>query len=270
MLLSAQQDTKKTQERIVLIKTEFGNMKIRLYGKTPLHRDNFIKLAQEGYFNGTLFHRVINGFMIQGGDPDSRDAAAEVVLGEGGPSYTIPAEFVPEYYHKKGVIAAAREGDQVNPEKRSSGSQFYIVQGTILTDEQLDMMEDRHNKQLKEQLYRDFLLRPENKAYKQRYDKLMANVQNPDVMNELNSFYDEISPLIELEYEKMPKFHYSAAQRKTYTTLGGTPHLDGDYTVFGEVIEGLDVIDKIAAVETNPRLGNRPVKDVAMTVKVLR
>ncbi|MFQ5335086.1 MAG: peptidylprolyl isomerase [Flavobacteriales bacterium] len=270
MLLRAQENTKKSRERMVLISTRYGDMKIRLYNNTPLHRDNFIKLAEEGYFNGTLFHRVINGFMIQGGDPDSRDAAPDVMLGEGGPDYTIPPEFVPERFHKKGVIAAAREGDGVNPEKRSSGSQFYIVQGRTLTAEQLDLMEERHNSQKKALLFREFLKRPENKAYRERYEKLTAGGQKPEMMAEIKSFYDELAPMIEVEYEKMPKFHYNEEQRETYRTLGGTPHLDGEYTVFGEVVEGMEVIDKIAAVKTNPQLGNRPLEDIPMTVKVLQ
>ena len=270
LLLFAQKKDSDENEKIVLIKTEYGNMKVRLYNKTPLHRDNFIKLASKGYYNGTLFHRVINGFMIQGGDPDSKDAAANVMLGNGGPDYTIPAEFVPEYYHKKGAIAAAREPDNVNPEKRSSGSQFYIVQGTVLTKEPLTIMENRRTKAQKDQLIKDFLNRKENKAYKDRYDKLIAEGTQPGIQNELKSFFDEIMPMIEVEYNEMPEFTYPEEQANTYMTIGGTPHLDGSYTVFGEVIEGLDVIDKIAAVKTNIRMGNRPIKDIPMTVEVLR
>jgi cyclophilin family peptidyl-prolyl cis-trans isomerase len=190
-------------ERIVLISTSYGDMKIKLYNETPKHRDNFVKLVKQGYFDGTLFHRVIKGFMIQGGDPDSREAKPGQALGMGGPNYTIPAEFNHKYFHKKGALAAARQGDQTNPKKESSGSQFYIVQG---------------------------------KKYTQ-------------------------SEIVAQGAEMTPE------QRKAYTTIGGTPFLDNNYTVFGEVIEGLDVIDKIAAVKTAP--GDRPVEDVKVTAKMI-
>ncbi len=195
------------KETLVEISTDFGTMKFKLYNETPQHRDNFIKLAKEGFYNGTLFHRVINDFMIQGGDPQSRNAAPDVMLGNGGPGYTIPAEFNSKLIHKKGALAAARLGDQVNPQKASSGSQFYIVQGKILTEAELNMMAARK------------------------------------------------------------KITYTPEQIKTYETLGGTSFLDMDYTVFGEMISGMDVLEKIAAVATNPQ--NRPLQDVKMTVKVI-
>ncbi len=199
----------KSGDRIVLISTEYGDMKVKLYNETPLHRDNFIKLVNEGYYNGTLFHRVIKDFMIQGGDPDSKNATEGQQLGNGGPGYTVPAEFVEKYYHKKGVLSAARMGDNVNPKKESSGSQFYIVQGRTYNTEELNAMESR-----------------------------------------------------------MGGAKYTAEQRQTYTTVGGTPHLDKNYTVFGEVISGMEVIDKIAAVKTAP--GDRPVADVKMTMKIVK
>ena len=191
----------------VLLQTDYGNMKILLYEETPLHRENFIKLVKSGFYDGLLFHRVINGFMIQGGDPESRNAQPGAMLGNGGPGYTIPAEFVPKYFHKKGVIAAAREGDNVNPMKESSGSQFYIVQGRIY-----------------------------NEAIMQ---KIAAQMNKT----------------------------FSAEQIKAYGTIGGSPWLDDDYTVFGEVVEGLEVIDKIAAVKCGPN--DRPVEDVKMTIKII-
>ena len=191
----------------VLLQTDYGNMKILLYEETPLHRENFIKLVKSGFYDGLLFHRVINGFMIQGGDPESRNAQPGAMLGNGGPGYTIPAEFVPKYFHKKGVIAAAREGDNVNPMKESSGSQFYIVQGRIY-----------------------------NEAIMQ---KIAAQMNKT----------------------------FSAEQIKAYGTIGGSPWLDNDYTVFGEVVEGLDVIDKIAAVKCGPN--DRPVEDVKMIMKII-
>lgn len=191
---------------LIEIETEFGTMTAELFSGTPKHRDNFVKLAEEGYYNDLLFHRVINGFMIQGGDPNSRNAAPNVQLGSGGPSYTIPAEFVDSLAHIKGSICAARTS---NPEKRSSGSQFYIVHG---------------------------------------------NGPVEDAM--LN------------QIEQMRGFRYTPEQRAAYKTLGGTPHLDREYTVYGRVIQGLEIIDKIAAVKTKP--GDRPEKDVKMKIRVIK
>ena len=188
------------------IETDFGTMKVKLYNTTPQHRDNFIKLAKEGYYDGLLFHRVINGFMIQGGDPNSKDADANTPLGSGGPGYQVPAEF--GGLHIKGALAAARTGGAQNPEKKSSGSQFYVVQGKPISD------------------------------------------------LELNNI--EISK----------KVTYSPEQKELYRTLGGTPMLDNEYTVFGEVVEGMEVIDKIAAVQTKPN--DRPVEDVKMKVRIVR
>ncbi len=190
---------------LVEIQTDFGNMLVELYNSTPKHRDNFLKLAEEGYYNDLLFHRVISGFMIQGGDPQSRNAPAGQALGMGGPSYQIPAEFVDSLVHVKGALAAARTN---NPEKKSSGSQFYIVQGSPVTAATLDQVEN------------------------------------------------------------MKRFHYTPEQRAAYLANGGTPHLDRDYTVFGQVIEGLDVIDKIAATATGPQ--DRPKTDVKMKVIVIK
>lgn len=184
--------------------TTDGTVRLRLYDLTPLHRDNFLRLVKFHYFDSLLFHRVIKSFMIQGGDPDSRRAAAGDHLGDGGPAYTVPAEFRPTLFHKKGALAAAREGNDVNPEKRSSGSQFYIVQGKRFTDAGLDSLET-----------------------------------------------------FRLKGRKVPP-----AQREVYKTLGGTPHLDQNYTVFGEVISGLEVVDTIAAEPTTADPPDRPVKDV--------
>jgi len=192
MEIDAQKVTK------VLIHTDLGDIKVALYNDTPKHRDNFIKLAKQGFYTGSVFHRVIKGFMIQGGGPPA--GVPEM-------SDRVPAEFVPAHIHKKGALCAARQGDQVNPKKESSGSQFYIVQGSPVTAQQLD------------------------------------------------------------QYDRKRTVKYTPEQRTTYTTIGGTPFLDGDYTVFGEVIEGLDVVDKIAAVQT--AAGDRPVKEIKMTIKVL-
>ncbi|HOK39198.1 MAG TPA: peptidylprolyl isomerase [Bacteroidales bacterium] len=184
----------------VKIETSKGTMVAVLYDETPIHRDNFVKLAESGFYEGLLFHRVINTFMIQGGDPESKNAPLTKQLGNGGPGYTLPAEIIPKYYHKKGALAAARTGDQMNPQRRSSGSQFYIVHGKKFTDMQLDSMEKQMNTK------------------------------------------------------------FTKEQRDTYVEIGGAPHLDAQYTVFGEIIEGYDVIDKIAGVETNDK--DRPVEDV--------
>jgi len=192
----------------VLISTNYGDMTIALYDETPKHRDNFIKLTESGFYDGTLFHRVIQKFMIQGGDPTSKNAASGAMLGNGGPGYTIPAEFNPKFYHKKGALAAARQGDNVNPNKESNGSQFYIVHGSPVKESDLKI------------------------------------------------------------YESRMKVKLSPEQIKDYTTVGGAYHLDGSYTVFGEVIQGMDVIDKIASVQKDNR--DRPLKDIKMTVRVIK
>ncbi len=252
------------KDKIVLIKTTYGDIKIRLYNETPIHRDNFIKLVSEGFYDSLLFHRVINNFMIQGGDPDSKNAKPEQTLGNGGPGYTLPAEFIPELFHKKGALAAAREDDRVNPEKRSSGSQFYIVQGKVYTDKELDVMEDRLNQNIKVDLIRNYILSPENSELKAKIDSLQRIKKYEDV----NALVKEIEGDVKDDYDKADKFKFTDAQRKLYTTVGGTPHLDGAYTVFGEVIEGLDVIDKIAEVKTDKN--NRPLEDVVMTIVVIQ
>jgi cyclophilin family peptidyl-prolyl cis-trans isomerase len=204
----AQKDStikKKDRKRDVLMQTTMGDIVIRLSDSTPLHRDNFLKLVKVGYYDSVLFHRVIKNFMIQGGDPNSKRATAGQPLGDGGPGYTVPAEFRKTLFHKKGVIAAARTGDNMNPSKASSGSQFYIVQGKVFTDAGLDSVET-----------------------------------------------------FRLNGRKIP-----AEQRQVYKTIGGTPHLDQGYTVYGEVVKGLDVIDKIAAVQTSKAQDrDRPLQDV--------
>lgn len=192
----------------VLINTSLGDIVVELYNETPKHRDNFIKLAKSGYLNNTLFHRVIPKFMIQGGDPDSKNTLPSVQLGNGGPGYTIPAEFNSRFFHQKGALAAARAPDGVNPKKESSGSQFYIVEGEVLNLERLSL------------------------------------------------------------YEKKLGVNFSPEQKQAYTTVGGAPHLDGSYTVFGQVVRGLDVISKIAQVKRDQK--NRPLEDIVMKVKIIK
>jgi len=195
-------------QTMITLKTTLGDIKIRLYDETPLHKQNFIWFVEQGYYNGLLFHRVIPDFMVQAGDPNSRDARPGQPLGDGGPGYTLPAEFNASFFHKRGALAAARQADQVNPEKKSSGSQFYIVQGRTYTDSQLTSLETskRH------------------------------------------------AP-------------FTPEQRNIYTTLGGAPHLDNAYTVFGEVVEGLEIVDKIASVTADQR--NRPYTDIKIIKAVI-
>ena len=206
--VATNQKVNKSKGTMIEMTTSQGKITIRLYDETPLHRDNFLKLVKNHTYDGLLFHRVIKNFMVQAGDPKSRDAKPGQPLGDGTLGYTVPAEFRPELIHKRGALCAARQGDNVNPKKESSASQFYIVQGQVWDDKTLDMMEQRFGKKFTEE------------------------------------------------------------QRKVYTTVGGTPHLDGDYTVFGEVTEGLDVVDKIAAVKTgNMDVPVEPVTIVSVTIE---
>jgi peptidyl-prolyl cis-trans isomerase B (cyclophilin B) len=194
--------------RLINISTTMGNMVVRLYNETPAHRDNMIKLIEEGFYKDLLFHRVIKDFMIQGGDPQSAGAGPGERLGNGGPGYTIPAEFNENLYHKKGALAAARMGDQVNPEKESSGSQFYLVQGRVFTEEELATMKERG----------------------------------------MGDITDEAA--------------------EVYQRIGGTPHLDGSYTVFGEIVEGMDVLERISEVPTDRF--NRPLTDVVFSITLVK
>jgi peptidylprolyl isomerase len=250
-------------DSIVQIATELGVITVKLYNETPLHRDNFLKLVREKTLDSTLFHRVISNFMIQGGDISSKRATPDAMLGNGDVGYTIPAEFNPKFFHKKGALAAARQGDNVNPQKASSGCQFYIVQGNKYAPGDIDAMEGRMNQQNKQGLFQQIIMRPENEGLKNRF---IANqqAQNQDSMNVLNAIAESMA---NAEAAKIPPFKYSEEQRKAYSTIGGTPHLDGGYTVFGEVIEGLDVIDKIAAVEKGAN--DRPKKDIRMFCKII-
>jgi len=201
LLTTTSCSVRKNLEPRVQLETTYGNIVVKLYAETPLHRDNFLKLVDEGFYDGVLFHRVIADFMIQTGDPNSRDAQPEQMLGTGDVGYRLPAEIVfPQYFHKRGALAAARQGDHINPERKSSGCQFYIVQGRIFSNEELDMM------------------------------------------------------------ERSRSIEFTEEQRLIYSTIGGTPHLDGEYTVFGEVIEGLDIVEKISRTQTGRN--DRPVEDI--------
>lgn len=243
-------------DSLYLIETTMGDIKIRLYDETPLHKENFVKLVEENFYDSVLFHRVIKGFMVQTGDPDSKNAQPGSPVGTGGPGYTIEAEIVDSFYHKKGALAAARQGDQMNPERRSSGSQFYIVQGEILTNQQLDMLEQNINQQRRNQLIMKYIQQPENANIRQKIDSL----QRAGDTEGLNQLGTELEAATQDQFEAQGAFSFTEEQREIYTTVGGTPHLDGTYTVFGEVVEGLEVLDKIAATETGQR--DRPKVDI--------
>ena len=247
----------------VRIKTSHGDVVIALYNETPKHKENFIKLVDESFYDNTLFHRVIKDFMIQGGDPNSKGAAAGIALGEGGPGYTIEAEIQNNLYHKKGALCAARQGDNVNPEKRSSGSQFYVVTGKPYKKEELEQMEVQQNRQKENGLMQAFIQAPENAAYMARLQDAQKIGSDPSKREEaqdaIKVLTEEIKPLALAGF--VP-FKFADEQLKDYTTNGGTPFLDNAYTVFGEVIQGMEVINKIGITATAP--GDRPLEDVVV------
>ena len=258
MLMSACSDRDK-QSTYVSIATDKGEIVVKLYNDTPAHRDNFIKLAEAGFYDDLLFHRVIKDFMIQGGDPESRNAAPDAGLGSGGPGYTIPAEIVPTHYHKKGALAAARQSDNVNPRKESSGSQFYIVTGNVFTEGQLAALARQMMQYKEQQLF--------NALASERRSEIMQMRRGKDQAG-LAALQEELVAQVKAQMPKSAAEFFTEEQRQAYTTVGGAPHLDGEYTVFGEVVEGFDVLDKIQAVAT--RAGDRPEKDIKMRVKVLQ
>jgi len=239
------------EDAIVEISTTMGDIRVRLFGDTPRHRDNFVKLAKEGFYNGVLFHRVINEFMVQTGDPDSKDAPKGKMLGSGGPDYTLEAEIVyPKHFHKRGALAAARQGDQVNPDRRSSGSQFYIVTGKAYGEADMARLESQLQMAQQQGIFQR--LANENMAK-------IRDMQAKGDRDGLMALQDELIAVTEAEAAKNPA-KLTDEQRKAYTTDGGTPHLDGQYTVFGEVISGMDVVDAIQKVETDRN--DRPTEDV--------
>jgi len=246
-------------ESKVQIETEFGIIKIKLYDETPLHRDNFIKLINEGFYTDLLFHRVIQGFMIQGGDPNSKNAEPGKRLGEGDLGYTIPAEINSKFFHRKGVLAAARQGDQVNPEKRSSASQFYILQGRVFLPAELDSLESK----LAESRKMD-MLQLKMKVIEPELNKLANEGKQDELMARFNALKAEVFE----EASKLLPVRFSEEQRKVYTTIGGYPPLDNKYTVFGEVFEGLEVVDKIAAQPTDHF--DRPQKDIKFSITMIK
>lgn len=259
---SAQNKDSKKGEMVVTIKTNFGDIVAILYNETPKHKENFVKLINQKFYDSLLFHRVIAEFMIQGGDPASKKSPAGQPLGNGGPGYTVDAEINPKFFHERGALSAARLGDSMNPTKASSGSQFYIVQGKKYSAEELDQMEMSTRNNRKGMLLREILMSG-------KYPDLMNQITEHQRSQDgtwLNSFFEKSDTLIVKEKPDYKPFAFTAEQKALYTTAGGTPFLDGEYTVFGKVIKGMEVVDKIAAVEKDSQ--NRPNEDVRMVVTV--
>jgi len=259
-LLSGCAQKSDKNDYVVTIKTSYGDMVAILYDETPRHKENFIKLSKEKYFDSLLFHRVMQGFMIQGGDPDSRNAQPGQPLGMGSPGYTIPAEFNPALFHERGALSAARQPDAQNPGKESSGSQFYIVQGTVIGKEDVDNLKIDNIK-----LNQCFQMIAGNPSNKPLMDSLMEVYATGDMKAYQKKIISLVPRIEKLTNMKITR-EVSPEKIEAYTTIGGAPHLDGEYTVFGKVIKGLDVVDKIAAVPTIS--GNRPFEDIRMTVTV--
>ena len=240
---------------LVTIKTDMGEMKAILYDETPKHKENFIKLINDGFYDSLLFHRVMTGFMIQGGDPNSKDAESGARLGTGGPGYTVPAEFLTKFFHKKGALSAARQPDQVNPEKASSGSQFFIVQGRVFSEQETGMDMQALSQSISNLRRND----PDNPLNKELEDSFNEGGDETFRIKAIE-LADELSEATGITI-KMP-----AERVEAYTTLGGYPPLDDEYTVFGQVIQGLEVIDAITAVGVDP--ANRPFEDIRMYISV--
>ncbi len=240
------------KDDLVTIKTEYGDIKVLLFDDTPLHKENFLKLAKSGAYDSTIFHRIIQNFMIQGGDVNQKPGVKEKI------EYNIPAEFISNHFHHKGALAAARQPDQMNPKKESSGCQFYIVQGNVWDKATLVTDLQKIN------------------SYVQQLAKIPGY---EGIMDTLSMVYEtrgnqgygdklfELKPVMEEKFGKIFEKAYTPEQVEAYTTVGGTPHLDGDYTVFGRVVEGLDVVDKIAAVSMPPG-ASKPMKNIYMTMEV--
>jgi len=252
----------KAREDVVSIHTPYGVIKVKLYEKTPQHHDNFLKLVESGFFDSTLFHRVIRGFMIQAGDPDSKNARQGQLLGEGDTNYKIPAEFVDEYLNKRGALAAARESDDVNPKKESSACQFYIVQGRKFTDAGLDSAELKRERYTKSFILIDILKKKNDTVELKKFQNFLEKRDTPNIFLMLEKYRE----LVDANYAKTKPWKLSPMQREVYKTIGGAPHLDGAYTVFGEVISGMEVVDKIASLPCDTN--DRPEKDIRLWMKV--
>ena len=239
---------KRTQ---VKLETTQGDIVVALYNETPKHRDNFIKLAKEGVYDSTLFHRVIKQFMIQAGDPDSKTANDTASLGSGDVGYTIPAEFVPKFFHRKGALAAARMGDDVNPNRESSGCQFYIVTGRKFREAQLLDMAAQKNNQRVETIFNELARKHMKEIYKLR----KANDDNA-----LMELQDSLEAQAYAMAKEEEPFMFTPEQLAAYSTIGGAPHLDGAYTVFGEVVSGMETVEKIEITKTGR--ADRPIENV--------
>ncbi|MDT3367152.1 MAG: peptidylprolyl isomerase [Bacteroidota bacterium] len=245
----------KTTETQVRMQTNLGTITIKLYNETPLHRDNFIKLVKDRQYEGLLFHRVINEFMIQGGDVTSKNAPLSKQLGAGDLGYTVPAEFVyPRYFHKRGALCAARTGDDSNPEKASSASQFYIVTGKVYSEGEIKQLEKQKESRLKQAIFNR--LQNENKTTIMQYYK-SGDKDSLAIMR------DTLIGKTEIETEKRKEeTKLTAQQREAYTSVGGVPFLDNEYTVYGEVTEGIEIVDKIQKVKTNS--SDRPLENIVI------
>ena len=253
----------KELKEYVVVSTKFGNMIFTLYDETPLHRDNFKKLIKSKYYDGLLFHRIIRDFMIQGGDPNSRNADSNTVLGNGGPDYTIPAEINPNIIHTKGALAAARTGDNINPMKESSGSQFFIVQGKKVDKKELEEIMNAKNYQRKQEVFNNIVSK--DTAVANRLN-LIQQTKGKEAVQEY--VMKQLGPVIDEAYKKK-EFLYNGTQIDAYKTYGGTPFLDMDYTVFGQMIVGFEVLDKIAILYNNPQT-NRTFEDVKMRISLIK
>jgi peptidyl-prolyl cis-trans isomerase B (cyclophilin B) len=240
----------------VMIKTTLGDIKIKLYDGTPIHRDNFLNLVKKGVYDNVSFHRIIKDFMIQTGDPSTRPAQSSTIA-DSLNTYTIPSEFNPSYFHKKGALAAARQGNEENPDMRSSGTQFYIVQGVKYTDSELQLAEQRINSNVRQALF--------NKIIKQTSDSLRLSGKIPS-----EAEIQDIASIKMFEYlSGNSSYKIPEDQRIIYKNIGGVPRLDGTYTVFGEVTEGLEIVDKIASVSTDSN--DKPLTDIRiLTIKIVR
>ena len=249
------------QSRVVQISTNFGSMKFRLYDDTPKHRDAFIDLANEGYYDGTLFYRVIQDFLIQGGSKSSKDAPPGKRIGYGDPDKTVDDEILTHYFHKKGALCAPRQPDEINPFKQSDISQFFIVKGSVHTIGQLDTMEFAINRPVRNKIVQRYMT-PSVRAE-------LKKLKEEKKVKEFREIANRVKDQIETEYNLQPEIlEFSEAQREAYTTVGGYPDLDGKYTIFGECISGFEVIDKIAALKTDKN--NRPYTDVKIKVTIIK
>ena len=236
---------------LVKIETTMGDITVKLYDETPKHKENFIKLVKEGVYDSTLFHRVIKNFMSQAGDPTSKTASATDTLGSGDVGYTIPAEFNPKFFHKRGVLAAARQGDDVNPNKESSGCQFYIVTGRKFSEAQMINMENQMNEARLDTVFQ---------ALARKHMKEIYKMRKANDMEGLMELQDSLENQARKEVAKEPALKFTPEQIKAYTTVGGAPHLDGNYTVFGEVVDGMNVVAEIETAKTNRQ--DRPTQDI--------